>query len=166
VRWIALPALLIAALAPGCGGCSDGSDTQVGTRSGEPPAKASYVELADAICRNHQSRREDLESQAAAVGSLNSAVKARQVADLLRRESRNLASEIQELQARRPPSSNSALESFISITRARAEALDEWARAYDHLDEGRIRKLQFRVGTIAATAEHRARQYGFRICGG
>ena len=165
MRWIALPALLIAALAPGCGGCSDGSDTQVGTPSGGPSSKANYIELADAICRNHQSRREDLESQAAALGSLNSAAKARRVSELLRRESRNVRSETRELEARRPPSPNSSLDSFISITRSRAEALDEWARAYDDLDEGRIRRLQVRVGLLAATAKERARRYGFRACG-
>jgi hypothetical protein len=166
VRRIALPALLIAALAPGCSGCTDGGNTHAGGRSDEqPPSKADYIELADAICRNHQSRREDLESQAAALGSLNSAAKARRVAGLLRRESRNLRSEIRELEARRPPSPNSALDSFSSAIRARAEALDEWARAYDDLDEGRIRKLQVRVGLLAATAERRARRYGFRACG-
>jgi phage I-like protein len=166
VRPISLLGLLIALLTVGCWGGSDKRDAQVTTRQvGPQQSEAAFIEVADAICGNHQSRREDLESQVAALGPLNTADEAHEVADLLRKEGRNLKSEIRELEARRPASPEPALSSFISVTRARAAALDHWARAYDELDQRRIRTLQIRVGMIAATAELRARKFGLRTCG-
>jgi hypothetical protein len=166
VRRIALLGLLISTVAAGCGGGSDHSTTQV---TGQPNAGAStnadYIELADTICRNHQSRREDLESQARDLGPLTSPAKAHRVAGLLHEEADNLRAEIKELQSRRPAVPNLALASFFSAVRARAMAIDQWATAYEDLHEARIRKLQIRVGFVAAAVDQRARKYGFATCG-
>jgi hypothetical protein len=167
VRRIASLALLLPALAAGCGGGSAETTTQISRQQSAAPAtKADYLELADTICRNHQSRREDLESQASDLGRLDSQAKARQVADLLRDESRNLAEEASELRARQPPAADRIrvgliLESIL----ARARAIDHWASAYDDLDEPAIRRGQVSVGRITADAERQARAYGFSACG-
>jgi hypothetical protein len=166
VRRIVLLTLLVPTLLAGCRGDSPETTTQVETqRIGSMP-RANYVAVADTICVNHQSRREDLESQASELRPVNSPGEADEVADLLREEGRNLRSEVRELEARRPPAAELPLDAFLAAIRARAQAIDKWADAYDHLDEGRIRKLQARVGALAAAAELRARKYGFHVCGG
>ena len=157
---IAALCLLVALLAAGCGGSDSKS-----TSTDAPSSKASFVQVADAICRNHQSRRADLESQAASLGPLTSPRKARGVADLLRQESSNLRSELRELEARRPQAPDLTLESFLSLLRTRAVTLDLWARAYDDLNEAAIRRLQVRVGALAVIGEQSARKYGFTTCG-
>jgi hypothetical protein len=167
VRRIVSLALLLPALAAGCGGGSAETTTQVtGQQSAVPATKTDYIELADAICRNHQSRREDLESQARELGPLTSPAKAHKVADLLREESRNLAGEASELQARQPPAADRIRVGLIlqSIL-ARARAIDRWAGAYDDLDEPAIQRGQVSVGRITADTERRARAYGFSACG-
>jgi hypothetical protein len=166
VRCIPALALLLPLLAAGCGaGDSKGTSTDSDTPRPGPPSKASFIQLADAICRNHQSRREDLESQAASLSPLTSPRKAREVADLLRQESSNLRSELRELEARRPQAPDLTLESLLSLLRTRAVTLDLWARAYDDLDEAAIRRVQVRVGALAVSGEQRARRYGFTTCG-
>jgi hypothetical protein len=158
--------LLLPTLLAGCGGDSPETTTQVETQRIGPMPWANYVAVADAICSNHRSRTEDLESQASELRPLNSPGKAHEVADLLREEGRNLRSEVGELETRRPPVPELALGPFLTVIRARAVAIDEWADAYNHLDEGRSRKLQTRVGALTAAAELRARKYGFHVCGG
>jgi hypothetical protein len=146
-------------------GCGDGSGETTSTHASEPLSKAQYLEVGDVICTNHRSRREDLESQARELGPLTSSAKANQVAGLLRKQARNLRAEERELASRRPASPDPSLVSFLSGVRTQAQALDRWAGAYDDLDERRLRRLQFRVGLIAAAAEFHARKYGFRACG-
>ena len=87
-----------------CGGGGTETVTQVRTQtSAEALTKADYVAAADAICRNHRARREDLEKRATDVGPIVSKDQAHQVADLLRQASDNLMVEVQELQALQPP---------------------------------------------------------------
>ena len=103
MRRIALLLVLIPLVTAGCGGGPTETVTQVATQqSGQPLSRAEFIAQADAICHNHRSRREDLESQANELGLLNSE-KAHQVADLLRQASDNLMAETQELQALHPP---------------------------------------------------------------
>jgi hypothetical protein len=166
VRRIAAPALLLVVLAAGCGGGSKETTTQVAPNDGGPPSKADYIELADAICRNHQSRRDDLESRTVALGPLDSPAKTRQAGRLLRQESQNLRLEIDELQSHQPAPPSPLLASFLAAERVRAAAIDGWADAYDHLDEARIRRGQLRVGVVAGATRLRARRYGFQVCGG
>jgi hypothetical protein len=131
----------------------------------QPLPMAEFIAQADAICHNHQSRREDLESQANELGLLNSE-KAHQVADLLREESNNLMAETQELQALRPPSEGATtLRSMVSVFAAEASVIDDWAEAYDDLDAREIRRLQLRIGAVTAKAEGIAQAYGFDVCG-
>jgi hypothetical protein len=167
VRRIAPLVLLISVLAAGCGGGSKETTTQVATADdGEPPSKADYVGLADAICRNHQSRREDLESQAGELGPLTSKAKARQVASLLREESANRRDEVQELRDLQPPAADAAqVDAVLSLLSAETAVLDKWANAYDELDDVAIRRLQIRLGLTAGKATERARAYGFEVCG-
>jgi hypothetical protein len=166
VRGVVLLVLFVAIVAPGCGGGSTETKTQVETETGRQPlSKADYIALGDVICKNHQSRREDLESQATDLGPLTSPAKAHRVADLLHKEAGNLRAEIRELQSRRPPAPNLALASFFSAVRTRARAIDRWATAYEDLNKARIRKLQIRVGLVAAVVDLRARKYGFATCG-
>ena len=159
--------LLIPVLTAGCGGGSKETTTQVATADdGRPPSKADYVGLADAICRNHQSRREDLESQAGELGPLTSKAKARQVASLLRQESANRGDEVQELRDLQPPLADAAkVDAVLSLLSAEREVLDRWANAYDDLDDVAIRRLQIRLGLTAGKATERARAYGFEVCG-
>jgi hypothetical protein len=166
VRRIALLLVLIPLVAAGCGGGSTETVTQVATQqSGQPLSKAEFIAQADAICHNHQSRREDLESQANELGLLNSE-KAHQVADLLRQASDNLIAETQELQALHPPSAGvGTLGSIVSIVAAEASVIDDWAEAYDDLDAREIRRLQLRIGVVTAKAEGIAQGYGFEVCG-
>lgn len=166
MRRIALLALLLP-LAAGCGGSSDETTTGVDTqlRPG-PGSKADYVELADAICRNHQSRRDDLESQASDLGPLTSNAKAHRVAELLRQESANRREEIGELSDLEPPVADAAeVDSILSLVRAEAGVIDTWAAAYDDLDTTAIRRQQIRLGVTAGRAANRARAYGFEVCG-
>ena len=165
MRRIGLPTLLFLALAAGCGGGSKATTTGVAT-SGAPPSKADYIEVADAICRNHQSRREDLESQADAVGPLSSPARARRVAGLLRKEADNLREEAQEVEDLSPPQvGRTKAESVVQAIRGRADAIEHWARAYDRPDERAIRRGQLRVGFLTSVAEQEAGGYGFRACG-
>lgn len=166
MRWIAPLVLLIPVLAVGCGGGSKETTTQVVTADdGQPPSKADYVGLADAICRNHQSRREDLESQASELGPLTSKAKARQVASLLRQESANRRDEVQELQDLPPAADAAKVNAVLSLLGAETAVLDKWADAYDDLDDVPIRRLQIRLGLTAGKATERARAYGFEVCG-
>ena len=167
MRRIAPLVLLIPVLAAGCGGGSKETTTQVATADdGQTPSKADYIGLADAICRNHQSRREDLESQAGELGPLTSKAKARQVASLLRQESANRRDEVQELRDLQPPPADAAkVDAVLSLLSAETAVLDKWANAYDDLDDVAIRRLQIRLGLTAGKATERARAYGFEVCG-
>jgi hypothetical protein len=164
VRRIALLALLLPALAAGCGGGSKHSTTEAGPAA--PRSKADYLAVADTICRNHQSRREDLESQARDLGPLTSKQKAHQVAALLRKESANRGDEVAELRRLRPPTADTAtVDSILSLVGAESGLLGSWADAYDQGDAAAIRRLQIRLGLRAASAAQRARAYGFQVCG-
>lgn len=166
MRRIASLVLLLAVVAAGCGGESTETTTQVETQQIVPLPRTEYIEVADTICRNHRSRREDLESQAADLGPLDSADKAHRAADLLRQESSNLQAELHELRALRVPVADAAtVDSILFAVQARMRVIDDWAGAYDDLDEARIRALQLRLGVITARAENRARAYGFEACG-
>jgi hypothetical protein len=159
--------VLIPVVAAGCGGESSETTTRPGPQLDQQPLpKAEFIELGDAICRNHQSRREDLESQASDLGRLSSEGKAHQVAALLRQESSNRMAEVQELESLHPPSADMATVDLI-LSRVRAEAIviDRWAQAYDDLDAGAIRRLQIRLGLTSAKAADRAQAYGFEVCG-
>ncbi len=151
--------LLVAIAMAGCGGGSTESTTQVQT-------KADFVSLADAICRNHESRTKDLESQTVDLGSIDSKEKAHQVAALLRQQADNLTAEAQELQSRKPPPADAGtVGSILGQLRAKVNLLGEWAKAYDDLDTARIRALQKRIGEATANARRAARAYGFEVCG-
>ena len=159
--------LLIPVLAAGCGSGSKETTTQVATADdGQPPSKTDYIGLADAICRNHQSRREDLESQAGELGPLTSKAKARRVASLLRQEGANHRDEVQELRDLQPPPADAAkVDAVLPLLSAETAVLDKWANAYDDLDDVAIRRLQIRLGLIAGKATERGRAYGFEVCG-
>ena len=163
MRRIALPALVLALTAGGCGGGSGQTTTELST---QPASKQQFIQVGDAICANHQSRREDLESQARELGPLSTAAKARQVAALLRREAHNLRAEADELAARQlPPQDGSLAERVLESIRARARAIDRWAAAYEAGEEDAIRRGQIRVGVLAAKSQRRAGAYGFLVCG-
>jgi hypothetical protein len=166
VRRIAPLALLCLALTAGCGRGSKVTTTQVATSDGQPSSKEAYIEVADTICRNHQSRREDLESQASELGPLTSMEQAHQVARLLRQESANRRAEVEELRRLQPPPADLAtVDSILSLVSAETGVIDRWGDAYDAADEARIRRLQIRLGLTAGRAAQRARSYGFEICG-
>ena len=167
MRSVALPALLIAIVAAGCGSGSTKTATQVETQQGQGPlSKAEYIALADVICHNHLSRRQDLESQAVAVGRLTSVGKAHQVANLLREESDNLVTEVEDLQSLQPPSADvGTVESILSLARTKAALIGKWSKAYDDLDATAIRRVQIQIGVATAKARHTARAYGFDVCG-
>ena len=159
-------ALLCLTLAAGCGGGSKATTTQVATNDGPPPSKANYIEVADTICRNHQSRREDLESQASDLGPLTSKEKAGQVARLLRQESANRRAEVDELRGLQPPTAAAeTVGTILSLVSAETGVIDMWADAYDAADAAGVRRLQIRLGLTAGRAAERARSYGFEVCG-
>ena len=152
--------------APGCGGGSKDTTTQVATSDGRPSAKAAYIEVADTVCRNHQSRREDLESQASSIGALTSKEKAHDVADLLREESANRRAEVEELRGLHPPASDAAtVNSILALVSRETNVIDSWAGSYDAGDAQGIRRLQIRLGLTAGKAAQHARSYGFEVCG-
>lgn len=156
----------LAVLAAGCGGGSDETATGVATRDGQLASKAEFIELADTICRNHQSRREDLESQASELGPLTSKEKARQITALLRQESANRRKEVEELRVQQPPPADAGrVASILSLVGAEVSVLERWADAYDRADAEAIRRLQIRLGLTAGRAADRARAYGFEVCG-
>jgi hypothetical protein len=158
-------ALLVSALAAGCGAGSD-ETTELKAVPPQPQSRAEYVERADAICHNHQSRREDLESQASDLGPLTSKAKAHQVAELLREESSNRRAEVSELGDLRPPAADAAeVNEILELLRGEADVIDTWAAAYDGLDEDAIRRQQIRLGVAAGRATERARAFGFEVCG-
>jgi hypothetical protein len=159
-----VPTLLLPLIAAGCGGSKGMTPHQATQRSTQPASKQQFIEIGDAICGNHQSRREDLESQARELGPLSSAAKARRVATLLGEESSNLRDEATEIASRDPPDA-AEVSPVLSGIRARARAIDRWARAYDELDERAIRSGQIRVGLLTAAAQEKARAYGFLVCG-
>ena len=170
VRWIALTVLLVSLLAVGCGGGSKetttATTTQVATSDGQPSSKADFIDQADAICRNHQSRREDLESQARELGPLTSKAQARQIADLLREESANRRAEVSELGDIDPPPADTAeVNEILELLRAEADVIDTWAAAFDDLDAAAIRRQQIRLGVTTGRAARRASAFGFEVCG-
>jgi hypothetical protein len=166
VRRVALLTALLPLLLAGCGGSSKDATTQVATTPGPPPTKSAYVELADAICRNHQSRREDLESQAGEVGPLTSMEKARRVAALLRKESDNRKGEVAELRALQPsPGDRPTVNEILSLVEAETRVIDRWAAAYDAGNATAIGRLQIRLGVTAGRATRQARAFGFEVCG-
>jgi hypothetical protein len=166
VRRVACLLILFPLAAAGCGGGSKDTTTQAETQTGpQPPSKPEFIALADTICHNHASRREDLESQANELGPLN-ADKAHRVADLLRQASDNLSAEAQELQALYPPATGvGALRSLVSSVSAQAGVIDHWADAYDALDAKEIRRLQLRIGVVTEKAQRIAQREGFMVCG-
>ena len=156
----ALVVLALVALATaGCGGGSGGGTTATGTTTDqESGSRSEFVAVADTICRNHQSRREDLESQARDLGPITSKAKARRIAALLRKESRNRRAEARELEAlQAPPPGATAV--LVPI-RAEANLIERWARAYHELDSAAIRNLQIRLGLLTAKAAKTARSDG------
>jgi hypothetical protein len=167
VRYVVPAVLLMVLVAVGCGGGSTKTETESDTqREVGPPSKADYIQVADVICRNHQSRREDLESQTIDLGRIDTRAKARRVAVLLRQESENLTAEIGELGTRPPPPSDAGkVGSVLALVRAKAHLIDSWAKAYDDLDMAEIQRLQIRIGLATARARDRARAYGFEVCG-
>jgi hypothetical protein len=161
----AVLALLVSALAAGCGGGPD-ETTEVKTIAPQPQSRADYVERADAICHNHQSRREDLVSQASDLGPLTSKAKAHRVAGLLREESSNRRAEVSELGDLPPPAADAAqVNEILELVRTEADVIDTWAAAYDELDAAAIRRQQIRLGLTAGRAAARARAYGVEVCG-
>ena len=158
------PIGLIVLVAAGCGGGPGGTTTaSPGQGSTEPRSKADYVEVADTICKNHQSRREDLESQARDLGPITSRRSARRIAKLLRKESRNRRAEARELEDLQAPGGGAA--PVLASIRSEASVIEEWAQAYDRLDPAGIRRLQIRLGLVTAKASRAARAYGFEVCG-
>jgi hypothetical protein len=132
----------------------------------QPLPKADYIALGDVICKNHQSRTKDLESQTVDLGRLDSKGKAHQAAELLRQQGDNLAAEAQQLQALRPPLPDvSRVRSILALFRAKAELIGRWAGPYDDLDTAEIRTLQARIGVTTSSARDAARAYGFEVCG-
>ena len=159
MRGVVSFALVIAIVVAGCGGGSDKTSTQV-------ESKADFIALGDVICKNHQSRREDLESQTIDLGPLDSNDKAHQVAALLRQQRSNLQAEVQELQARQPPPADvGRVESILTIIRAKADLIGKWAKAYDDLNVDEIRTRQVRIGLATTKARKAAQTYGFEVCG-
>jgi hypothetical protein len=163
----AVPALLFAIAAVGCGGGSTETGTHAETQQRtQPRSRADYIALADVICKNHQSRREDLESQARELGPLTSKAKAREAGALLRKEADNRRAEVGELRGLQLPAADAAtIHSILSLVGAETNMLDRWAAAYYRLDERAIRRLQIRLGLTAGRAADRARAYGFEVCG-
>ena len=122
--------------------------------------------MADTACRNHQSRREDLESQASDLGALTSKEKAHRVADLLREESANRRAEVEELRGLHPPATDVAtVNSILALVNRETKVIDSWAGSYDAGDAEGMRRLQIRLGLTAGKAAQRARSYGFEVCG-
>lgn len=159
-----VPIGLIVLLAVGCGGGSGGTTTaSPGQASAAPPSKADYIEVADAICKNHQSRREDLESQARELGPITSPASAHRIATLLRKESRNRRAEVRELEDLQAPGGRDA--PVLVLIRGEANLIEQWAKAYNQLDPGAIRALQIRLGLVTAKAARAGRTYGFEVCG-
>jgi hypothetical protein len=159
-------AVLVALAAGGCGSGSGETTTRSETRTGTQPTRADFVSLADTICANHRSRREDLESQARELGPITSARQARRIAALLREEAANRRAEVHELEALPTPSLHEMMAaSVFPLIRAEAKVIDEWAAAYDDRDRQGIRRLQARLALATATAALQARKYGFDVCG-
>jgi hypothetical protein len=167
VRTLVLLVVFIALVSAGCGGGSSQTTTRSETRqTGEPSSEADYIAVGDAICKNHQSRREDLESQAGELGPIVSAGQAHRIAALLRKESANRLAEVRELEALPTHSAGDATAaSVFPLIRAEAKVIEDWAGAYDDLDRRRIRRLQFHLAAISQTTAGRARKYGFEVCG-
>jgi hypothetical protein len=168
VRRITVLALFLAAVLAGCGGGGEKTTTtRVDTQLQPGPEPASdYAEQADAICRNHQSRQADLESQASDLGPITSEDTAHRIADLLREESANRRAEIGELSDLEPPAADvAAVNEFLKRIHTEATVIDTWAAAYDDGDEAAIRRNQIRLGVTAGEAADRARALGLQVCG-
>ncbi len=167
MRVVAPLSLVIVIAIAGCGGGSSKSTTQVEThREVQPLTKAAFISLGDVICRNHDSRTKDLESQTIELGHLDSNAKARQVAGLLRQQADNLAAEARELQGlESPPADVGRVGSILGRVRANVDLLREWARAYEGHDAAQIRALQLRIAEATTSLRSAARAYGFEVCG-
>jgi hypothetical protein len=166
VRSVVAVLVLVALTLAGCGGGSGKTTTRSETRTQVGPSETGFVALADTICANHRSRREDLESQARELGPIDSAAQASRIAALLREEAANRRAEVRELEALPTPSFHEMrAASVFPLIWAEAKVLDEWAGAYDQLDRRRIRRLQFRLALATAAAAQGARKYGFDVCG-
>jgi hypothetical protein len=88
------------------------------------------------------------------------------VAGLLRQQSDNLSAEAQDLQALQPPPADvGTVGSILALVPAKADLIDNCAKAYDDLDTAEIRRLQTRIGVATAKVRDRARAYGFEVCG-
>src|SRR5829696_2660338 len=134
MRTTVWPVLLVAVAVAGCGGGPSETTTQAETQHAEATNRSDYVAFADVICRNHESRTADLENQTIELGRLNSERSAHQVAEILRQESDNLSVEARELQARPPPHGEvGTARSVLSLVRVKADAIEDWAKAYDDL---------------------------------
>ena len=158
-----LLAVLVALAAGGCGNGSGKTTTRTPTPTQVGPSETEAVALADTICRNHQSRREDLESQAADLGPVTSRATAHRIGALLRKESRNRRAEASELEGLQAPPAG--LAAVIASIRAEANLIEDWSNAYDQLDSASIRSIQIRLGVLTARAAKEARAEGFEVCG-
>jgi hypothetical protein len=160
-------ALFLAAVLAGCGGGDETTTTRVDTQLQPGPQPTSdYAEQADAVCRNHQSRQADLESQASDLGPITSEDKAHRIADLLREESANRRAEIGELSDLEPPAADAAAANeFLERIHTEATVIDTWAAAYDDGEEAAIRRNQIRLGVTAGETADLARALGLQLCG-
>ena len=105
----------------------------------EATAQGGLHPLGDAICKNHQSRTRDLESQTIDLGRIDTRAKAHRVAVLFRQQSENLRTETGELQAlKTPPADAGTVGPILGLVRAKVDVLSEWAKAYDDHDTAEI----------------------------
>jgi hypothetical protein len=112
------------------GAFNPGSVGPLAWMDNQPLPKADCIALGDVVCKHHQSRRDDLESQTIDLGRLNSKGRAHRVAGLLRQQSDNLAAEAQDLQALQPPPADvGTVGSVLALVRAKADLIDNWAKA-------------------------------------
>jgi hypothetical protein len=152
VRRTASLVLLLPMVAAGCGGGSKETTTQVETRPIVPLPKTDYVEVAGRSAGTTSPGERISRARPPTLVRSTRRTRPTQAADLLRQEGSNLTAELQELQALRPPAADvGTVDSVLSAVRARASVIDGWARAYDDLDEARIRALQIRLGAITSS---------------
>jgi hypothetical protein len=153
-RAFAIPAVLVAALAAGCGSNGDGDKT----------ARTAYINKLDAICA--QSNADLRETNARLDELARSAKKVSEFQDDLADGNQIAHDELADIKrAPVPKGAEDEMKRVIAARQRQLEAIDTLVKASRANDEAAFKAASDQVQAERKTAQGEADKFGFRICG-
>lgn len=155
---LAIPALL-ALLAAGCGEDSKESG------GGGAPAKAQYIERADAICQGAEREGRALEARFAALRGRDPAAVRREAPPLLREIAafgRRLLTRLRAIPI--PAEDRAAAVAYFAEVQRGVQRLERYGQAIADGNSARVQALGGEIPRGTQTTQRLAREYGFKEC--